>query len=116
MCFLKFRFLDVFIPLISFSLLGGCVVAQKVHNTPAYPGPIKVVQPDGDTLRVRLFGDEKFNYMTTEDGYTIVENREGYYVYDQSGQERKELPSNVVARNPEDRKRKEKRFLQQFKQ
>jgi hypothetical protein len=109
---LKFSKLFPFILLV---LVSGCTVAQEVQTVPAYPGPIKVVQPDGDTLRVRLYGDESSHFMTTEDGYYLVENDQGFYVYDQTGKEKKGVPSKVVAHNHEERLEKEKEFLKQFK-
>ena len=43
--------------------------------------PIILVQPNGDTLRCYASGDEFFNYFHDEEGFTIVQNSEGYYVY-----------------------------------
>lgn len=39
---------------------------------PADRTPVRVTQPDGTTLTLRLVGDEFFHYNTTADGYTIV--------------------------------------------
>ncbi len=50
---------------------------------PAIPTPVTVDQPDGSQLTVRLHGDEFYHYYTTLDGYTIVKNDAGYYVYAQ---------------------------------
>ena len=47
-----------------------CTIAQAV---PADNAPGKVRQPDGTTLTVCLHGDEFFNYLTTIDGYTVVQ-------------------------------------------
>ena len=55
-----------------------CAIA---HATPADPSPCKITQPDGSTLTVVLHGDEFFNYMTTSDGYTVVQNEAGFYTY-----------------------------------
>lgn len=38
-------------------------------------------QPDGTTLSIRLVGDEYLHFNTTDDGYTIIKNADGYYVY-----------------------------------
>jgi len=40
-----------------------------------------VVQPNGDTITIRLFGDERQHYFTSTDGYVIVKNAEGYFCY-----------------------------------
>ena len=55
-----------------------CLVARAV---PADPTPGQVTQPDGTKLTVVLHGDEFFNYLTTEDGYTVVKDAAGYYTY-----------------------------------
>ena len=56
----------------------GYVVANAI---PANPTPAKVLQPDGSTLTVCLFGDEFMHYTTTQDGYTVVKSPSGYYMY-----------------------------------
>lgn len=48
---------------------------------PAYSGICQIKQPDGSTLSIRLIGDEYLSFHTTADGYTIVKNTEGWYVY-----------------------------------
>ena len=52
-----------------------------VKAVPAYPYPVKVTQPDGSSVVIRMHGDEFMNRMSTEDGYTVVLNEDGYYVY-----------------------------------
>ncbi len=48
---------------------------------PAHPGTIQVQQPDGSLLTLRLVGDEWLHFNTTEDGYSVVRNAQGFYVY-----------------------------------
>ena len=58
---------------------GLLAIAQKPARVPARPGVIERVQPNGDTIRVRLHGDERQHWMTLEDGKTLVaENKTGY--------------------------------------
>ena len=65
--------------IILFITLGlVCLFAQAI---PADPTPVKVTQPDGSTLTVRLHGDEFFHFTTTHDGYTVMKNEAGYYTY-----------------------------------
>jgi len=52
-----------------------------VLAVPAHPGTITVQQPDSTTLAIRLVGDEWQHFTTTEDGYTIMKDADGYYVY-----------------------------------
>ena len=57
-------------------------IAQKPARVPAYQGVIERVQPNGDTVYVRLHGDERRHWMTLEDGKTLVsENKKGYICY-----------------------------------
>ncbi|MFI3297049.1 MAG: M6 family metalloprotease domain-containing protein [bacterium] len=56
-------------------------VSLLTMAVPAKPGAIEIVQPDGTTLEILLFGDENFNYVTTTDGYLIKQNSDGYYMY-----------------------------------
>ena len=50
-------------------------------SEPAHPQAVKVKQPDGSTITLRLHGDEWLHFQTTDDGYTVVKDAAGYYVY-----------------------------------
>ena len=43
--------------------------------------PQRVVQPDGSVLELFASGDEFFNYLHDENGYTIIPGKDGYYYY-----------------------------------
>ena len=61
---------------------GLLAIGQKPSRVPAYRGIIERVQPNGDTIYVRLHGDERRHWMTLEDGTTLVkENKKGYVCY-----------------------------------
>jgi hypothetical protein len=61
---------------------GLLAIGQKPARVPAYQGVIERVQPNGDTIYVRLHGDERYHWMTLEDGKTLVkENKKGYICY-----------------------------------
>ena len=48
----------------------------------AYPGVINFTQPDQKTkLKIYLFGDERFSWGETMDGYSLMYDNEGYLVY-----------------------------------
>ncbi len=54
-------------------LAGYCV--------PAYPGIIKLTNPDGTNIEVRVHGDQDFNYVTDVEGINILEqNAAGFWV------------------------------------
>jgi len=76
-----------------------CVTAQA---TPADPTPMKVSQPDGSTLTLVLHGDEFFNYLTTIDGYTVVQNKAGFYTYARQDGNRL-VAGDRIARDAENR-------------
>ena len=60
----------------------GMWAQNRPARVPAYPGVIERVQPNGDTIYVRLHGDERMHWMTLEDGTTLVaENKKGYICY-----------------------------------
>lgn len=70
----------IYIVLIAMSVVA--VAQQKPSRVPAYRGIIERVQPNGDTIYVRLHGDERRHWMTLEDGETLVkENKNGYICY-----------------------------------
>ena len=47
----------------------------------AYPGFIKVTQPDGSTLTIKNHGDEFYHYTTTEDNFIVKQNAAGFFTY-----------------------------------
>ena len=53
------------------------VVGSDIQAVPAYPYPVKITQPDGTTLTIRLKGDEFHHYTETEDGYMVTKNSMG---------------------------------------
>lgn len=91
--------------------LAPLAYAQKAPaRVPAAPYPIDVVQPDGDTLTIRLRGDEWKHWATTVDGYAIAKNDAGYYCYtiEKRGAQ---TVGRRVARNPENRTKCDERYL-----
>ena len=47
--------------------------------SPAYPGKIRVQQPDGTYILIQIHGDEWFNYITDEKGQVIAQDADGFY-------------------------------------
>ncbi len=91
-------------------LIAGAMVAIAAKAVPAVPTPIQVTQPDGTQLTIKIVGDEFFNYHTTVDGYTIVRNHTGYFVYALS-QNDNLVPSKVIAHNVNERSVSEAQFV-----
>lgn len=90
---------------------GDGVCAQGPARVPAYPGPIERVQPDGDTVIVRLYGDERRHYMTTEDHYLVKENNNGYICYAKEKKNGLIVTTRRVAHNADKRSASENRYL-----
>lgn len=63
-------------------LFGMAVIAcQQAYAIKANPRAIKVKQPDGTTLTIRIQGDENRHYISTTDGHRIVKDKDGFYKY-----------------------------------
>ena len=77
---------------------------------PAHPGMIQVRQPDGSYLTLRLIGDEWMRFNTTADGYSVVKDHRGYYVYAER-KDGKLQPTGRVAHNVAERSTDELAFL-----
>ena len=88
--------------------------ACKMLAIPANPTPVRIAQPDGSTVTIRLHGDEWLHFTTTTDGYTVVKNERGYYVYAQL-QDGKLLPTNVIAHDADGRDVNETDYLSHVK-
>jgi len=84
---------------------------QYTYAVKAYPYPISVIQPDGTSLTIRLYGDEYRKKRTTEDGYQIEQNEKGFYVYLETEASGRLKQSAIVARNADRRSTGDRRFL-----
>ncbi|MBP5644439.1 MAG: M6 family metalloprotease domain-containing protein [Bacteroidales bacterium] len=91
-------------------MVVSLLLAGQTHAVPAHPAAVKVRQPDGTTITVRLHGDEYQHYNTTADGYTILKNPEGYYVYATLADGRLQ-PTPWIAHDPAERADDEQTFL-----
>ena len=81
---------------------------------PAYPGIRKTTQPDGSSVTLRLLGDEYLHYTTTDDGFSVVKDQRGYYVYAQLN-DGKLAPTTCIAHDEAMRSAQERTFLQGVK-
>ncbi|MDR0428351.1 MAG: M6 family metalloprotease domain-containing protein [Dysgonamonadaceae bacterium] len=86
-------------------------IFNHIEAVPAYPHLIKKVQPNGDTITVRLKGDEVMKWMETEDGYSLLYDENKYIVYATTNNEGDMIPSSVVAQSMELRSSKANRLL-----
>jgi len=96
--------------LILLNCLG--IMGQKLSYSPAYPDLIEITYPDGSKLKTRLYGDEFIHFMQTLDGYTIIQNKDGYYEYAILSSDKSYLiNSGIKANNLENRTNVENTFL-----
>ena len=88
-----------------------------VSNSMAIPAlrqKVMVKQPDGTTVTIMLHGDEWQHFTTTDDGYTVKKNKQGYYVYAQKVDD-KLRATDIVAHDQVNRTANEVAFLQGVK-
>ena len=85
-------------------------VACAMQAVPAMPGAVKIQQPDGSYVTIRLHGDEWCHFQTTDDGYSVVRDSRGFYVYAQLKDGRLEATAQV-AHDVADRTAEELSFL-----
>ena len=63
--------------------LGLSLLTVPVLAAPLFNVPTTVTQPDGTVLELYSSGDEFFNYIHDANGFLIMKNDEGWYVYAQ---------------------------------
>ena len=88
-----------------------------VSNSMAIPAlrqKVMVIQPDGTTVTIMLHGDEWQHFTTTDDGYTVKKNKQGYYVYAQKVDDELRA-TDIVAHDQVNRTANEVAFLQGVK-
>ena len=104
---------------IIFLVLVGIVyqaVMLPVYAVKAYPRPFIVTQPDGTQLTIRLQGDERRHFKTTEDGYVLKANSRGFLTYASVNPAGEIAEGQVIARDIMKRSASEKQFLKTVNQ
>ena len=72
------------IKLIIFKILFLSLGLNNLYAVPAFPGLLKVTQPDGSVIKVFIRGDEYFSWWETEQGNISMKNEQtGYLEYAQ---------------------------------
>lgn len=92
-------------------LAAALLATATMQAVPAFPFPQRLTQPDGSTVMVTMHGDEWFNYGTTTDGYTVVQDNAGRWVYAQVVNDAL-APTSVQARDAQERSDADVQFLQ----
>ena len=89
-------------------MLASICTAMAV---PAKKDMVRIQQPDGSYVTICLHGDEYLNFNTTDDGYSVVKDSRGYYVY-ASLESGRLVPTTQVAHESATRTTEEKAYLQ----
>lgn len=64
-------------------LLGLLITVFSLQAAPFKALPLKLPLPNGDTLQLYATGDEYYNWLHDQNGYTVVQATDGYYYYAQ---------------------------------
>ena len=87
-------------------LLGALHILSAI---PAYPGKIRVTQPDGSVITIRLHGDEWFHYATDEKGQVVARGKDKFF-------RPAEMPSRAVRAEAEEMRQAAQRMRAQAAQ
>lgn len=87
------------------------LVSLVTMAVPANKTPVNIKQPNGKNLTLILSGDERLNWANTLDGYTLLHDKEGSWVYAMKDADGNMVPSSVLACNEQERSQTELAFL-----
>lgn len=87
------------------------LISQISMAIPAYPGLVKLSQPNGDEINAYLFGDERVSWIESDDNYTLMVNSYGYLEYANLNQKGDMVPSGITAKNSSQRSVSDINFL-----
>ncbi len=102
--------------ILTFLLSVGSFFFHDIFAIPATPYPVKINQPDGTEITIRLHGDEFYNYKTTEDGYLIVNDKNGIFNYATLQSDGSIKDTGIKAKDTNRRTLSDKKFLKNLVQ
>ena len=91
-------------------MVGALLTAASALAIPANSLPRVFNQPSGSTVTLQLHGDEYYDFLATTDGYTVLKNEAGAYVYAMRDGEGLKA-SGIVAHDADNRQPAEVAFL-----
>ena len=90
-------------------------LSGTLQAIPVWPEPFQVQQADGTILTLNPRGDEWFSYFETTDGFRVIKDEAGNYVYALWGADGKSaLPTRIIAHDPLSREVEEREFLKNY--
>lgn len=79
------------------SLVFNFIFYDFLFSVPANPEPIELTQPDGTKIKVKLYGDEFYNWFEDFDGYTVIQDTQtGFWKYAEKNSSGDLVPSGEV--------------------
>lgn len=102
-----------FIMKILLLLLLECFYFTDTYAVSAFPYPIKILI-DGKYLMLTLHGDENCKYALTDDGYTVLQNSDGWF-YAKEDENGEVIMSNYRLLHHSDMSDEQKSFLTTLK-
>ena len=93
-----------------FLLAVTAIMCLQALANPAHRGFVQMPQPDGTLVTIGLVGDEYYHFNITADGYTVMLNEAGAYVYAQRDGMNL-VPTKVLAHDEGHRTATEKSLL-----
>lgn len=97
---------------IFLSTVLAASTTASVLAVPAKPGLMRMQQPDGTELTVRLMGDEHHHFYLSEDGYLLVNDNNTFY-YGNVDADGKQIKSNIIATAADKRTAAARNYLAQ---
>lgn len=92
------------IPIYKLVMAAGFLsLPLSVFAIPAAEGLVKSVQPDGTPVEIRLHGDERFNWATSPDGFTLLRNADGFWTVAEADVNGEGRPSDIIYHGAEAR-------------
>ena len=85
--------------------------APRLYGCDAHPYPIQFIQPDSSKIEIIMMGDEKTRWAETMDGFSILFDKNGTYVYACKDKDKNMIASDVKAKNPAERNTNDLMFL-----
>ena len=85
---------------IVFTLIQTSLFAVPADKTQTF----SKLQINGKTISYTLNGDEFISWLSSVDGYTMLENKKGDIVYAQKDESGRLIKSNILASDSQDRK------------
>lgn len=84
-----------FLKLFIFVLFINISFYNVSFAVPANPNPVEVTQPDGTKIKIRVKGDEFYNWVEDERGYTVIKDTQTkYWTYAQKNITGRLVPSS----------------------